>query len=159
MILCLECKRLWPSGSNYCGICRATLGKRLCPEGHVNLLSAGCCTVCGDPRLTRGTHCLNLRFLTWIGITCLGWVVVRALFQMVTIGVSNLWVWTLNVILPPLVTIIFVSVLLTPFMGERGSKRLGEFWSALFKVAVGILALPLQQLRLLLGCKNKRKNE
>lgn len=74
MILCRGCRRIWPKGTRYCGICRATLGARYCPADHASPLVAGCCLTCGSPKLTKGVPCANLRPITWIasaGLTLL----------------------------------------------------------------------------------------
>ncbi len=61
MILCRNCRRVWPKGTRYCGICRAGLGVRYCPESHASPLDARCCTECGSPALTKGVPASNLR--------------------------------------------------------------------------------------------------
>lgn len=53
MIQCLKCNRVWPTGTVWCGICKATLGVKLCPDGHVNLPISTCCTACGKAPLSQ----------------------------------------------------------------------------------------------------------
>ncbi|MBS1702866.1 MAG: zinc ribbon domain-containing protein [Armatimonadetes bacterium] len=61
MILCTHCETLWPAGSEYCGSCGASLGKRICANGHEVDLDAKFCTKCGTGKLTRGVEAVEYR--------------------------------------------------------------------------------------------------
>lgn len=52
----MECDRLWPDGSEYCGTCGKTLGARVCPNGHRNSLDVVVCLKCGSRNLSQGVR-------------------------------------------------------------------------------------------------------
>src|SRR5437016_2424974 len=70
MILCLGCKRLWRSESQYCGHCGRSFGAALCPKEHRNPPGSKCCTRCGSRELSKSVRCLHLgcvsHILSWI---------------------------------------------------------------------------------------------
>lgn len=71
MILCLGCKRLWARGTVFCGQCRASLGRPVCPKGHKSPKAARCCTTCGNSDLSRSVRALSLRPVTLIVVVAL----------------------------------------------------------------------------------------
>lgn len=153
MILCLTCKRLWPRGTVYCGHCGKTLGHRLCPEVHSNRLQAKVCTTCGTRKLTQGTLCLSLRPVTWalaVGVAWIAWglVVLPLASVLWHQAVALLWL-----ILTPLITLAFWSLVVSLFAGDRGRALVAGFWSkaldivfkslgAMFKLAYSIFIRP-----------------
>jgi hypothetical protein len=60
MIQCLKCNRVWPTGTVWCGTCKATLGVKLCPDGHINQTVSQCCTICGKSPLSPSAPCRQL---------------------------------------------------------------------------------------------------
>jgi len=76
MIQCLKCNRVWPTGTIWCGTCKATLGVKLCPDGHVNQPISQCCTTCGKIPLSPFCPCRKLR----TAVVCsIGFVLVLSL--------------------------------------------------------------------------------
>ena len=73
MILCLRCKRVWAKGSVFCGSCGGALGKRICPDGHESHITAKFCTVCGSPKLSKGSPSLDLRLVSWCVLASTVW--------------------------------------------------------------------------------------
>lgn len=127
MILCLGCKKLWPSDANWCGTCRCTLGKRICQEGHSNYLTSECCTTCGSRILSTGVKCVNLRPISWIVLSilmCSGVVfLLPPLVSATGNGLRSLWNQVLMFLLGPVLTLVILRIILQPFLGEKGSDR------------------------------------
>lgn len=136
MILCLNCKRLWPPCTVYCGHCGKTLGHRLCPELHLNRLQAKFCTTCGTRKLTQGTLCLSLRPVTLALAVGLAWIA----WGLVVLPIASaLWhqaealLW---LILTPLITLAFWSLVASLFVGEKGRTMIAKFWSKAFELVL-----------------------
>lgn len=133
MILCRTCRRLWPKGSMYCGSCGGSLGKRLCPESHESPLSAMACTTCGSRKLTRGSPALSLRFAsTILGLALGSWT----LTVFGPILVNYLWAQlqsALWFVLTPLINLVFWSLILSLFVGDRGRQMISELWANLLR--------------------------
>lgn len=136
MILCLKCKRIWPSGTTWCGNCKATLGCRRCPEGHQSELSARCCTSCGSGKLSKGVPALRLRFITWLAVCLVSAILVPFVLNRAELIVKQVYVHAVNMILPLLVTLCFLSLLIACIFGARGGKLVSEFWLALTRLVV-----------------------
>ncbi len=153
MILCLACKRLSPAGSNWCGACKSTLGKRICSEGHQTLLSASCCSICGSTKLSPGVPSLNLR----LAIHCLS-LVLAYLFipplakHMWSILADNLffiWLKVLQLLTLP----ITVSILVALFGGDSGRTMVAKFWKHVIRLPIDLV----MALAKLVGAFRKQK--
>ncbi len=68
MILCKHCNTIWDAGSEYCGSCGGSLGKRVCPKGHEVDLDAKFCTKCGSRKLSRGVEVVEYRPIVVIAL-------------------------------------------------------------------------------------------
>lgn len=139
MILCLRCKRLWPRGTRYCGSCRASLGARFCPHDHESPLAAKCCTACGSKRLTPGVPSLNLRPLSLLLAAGIIALAVPPLLGLIALGFRCAWCWLLNALLPPLVTLAFLSVFLGLALGEKARGVISDLWVAAFKSCLKVI--------------------
>lgn len=135
MILCRPCKRLWPSGTSYCGTCGGSLGQRFCPEGHRNPLRASACTACGSRKLSRGVPSTNLRPFSFVALGVLAWGILR--FVLMPLGaVLALRVWEAAMaFMVPLVTLAFWSFILSVFLNERGRAMIADFWSNVLQLS------------------------
>jgi len=127
LILCLNCRRVWPKGTKFCGECKASLGCRRCPEGHESPLLSQCCTLCGSKKLTLGARSLNLRPLS---LALLGVVLALAippglslLGNLLRRGLCLL----INTVLPPIFTLAILSLFFGLVFGETAR---GEIWKA-----------------------------
>jgi len=67
VILCLNCRKLWPTGTVYCGQCGRSFDGRLCPKGHRSPASSDFCLFCGDTKLSQSTPSVQLGWLTRAG--------------------------------------------------------------------------------------------
>ena len=157
MILCTRCKRLWPSGTIWCGNCRVTLGKRICEEGHENFLTSQSCATCGSNRLSKGVPSRNLRPLTWLVVSIVGVVVFPLILSLVTNLMQRLWCLLLHALLPPLISLAFISILLGAILGENARKYIGSIWSWIFQIAFQFLRALASILLNLLRRKEKAK--
>jgi hypothetical protein len=105
MIQCLKCNRVWPTGTVWCGICKATLGVKLCPDGHVNQTVSQCCTSCGKSPLSPYCPCRNLRVgfkagLAWLLLLCTPFVFTLTidLVNFIDRIAHLLFLWSINTI-------------------------------------------------------------
>ena len=134
MILCLNCKRLSPSGTVYCGGCGSSLGKRICGEGHESDVSAQYCAMCGSASLSRGARSINFRlgtlvltcFAAWAALKVAGvplWHVLYANFMIVLVRVLDVilglavWSWLIGLVL-----------------GEHARKIIADLWRSVFNL-------------------------
>lgn len=144
MIRCASCGKLWPQGTVWCGTCRKTLGKRLCPAGHESPIDANTCTMCGSSKLTPATGSQNLRPVTWL-VTVIGCLAVYpCVSSFFGAALKTVWCWLLNAVLPILVTLAFFSFLLSLFVGDRGRKAISDLWILLARSFGQILAVLCQ---------------
>lgn len=141
MILCLSCYRLWPAGSQYCGHCRKSLGRRRCPHGHASPLAARACTTCGSPKLSPGASCLSLgwlpKLLAW-GLA--GGAAVGALggiFHATPVGAAER---SAGALLGALASLGIFLALAHLVLGDK-AKALRPVYKALWKVLAGLLKL------------------
>ena len=161
MILCLTCKRLWPKGSEFCGCCGKSLGKRFCSEMHAVHLNAKACTVCGSRKLTSGTTVISCRLLSWLIALFLLW----ACWNMLLIPLASAtWNWVgalfwkvASALISLLVNIAFWSLLLSPFVGEKARSMIVSFWASLLRPFINALeGLAKQVVALLLRSKKQK---
>jgi hypothetical protein len=143
LILCTSCKRLWPKGTDWCGNCQATLGKRYCLDGHESPLYANCCLTCGSPRLTPGVGCLKVRpFFILLGMVAGCWVLPSAVVAFKH-GFNSFYSFLLNEVLSRLIVWGLISWLVGLALGERTARAIGDLWLSLFRLfisAVGAAA-------------------
>lgn len=135
MILCKQCKRMWPEGTKWCGVCRATLGARYCENDHANALSSGCCTTCGTPKLTRGVPCLRLRAVSWVLLVVVGAFAVPPIWRGLLGVLSSLYAHLLALVAGPLISFAILSIAFSPLLNDKGRKTLGDIWIAMFRFA------------------------
>ena len=126
MILCLKCKRLWPKGTVWCGHCRATLGKRLCEQGHESLLAASACTTCGSRKLTPSVSSINLRPLTALLLVGAGALVAPAILVVVKHLSAIVFGFVLAQLLPSMLILFLLSWIVTQMLGKKGGKLMGD---------------------------------
>lgn len=143
MIRCGGCGRLWPAGTVWCGRCRATLGVRLCEDGHPSVRDARVCTTCGSKRLSKAVSSLNLRPVT--ALTTLGVLLLLAPVVLGLAGHVGQLFWRaaqplLCAVLAWLVPAAAFTLILWPVLGPRGRSFLSGAWVALFRLTV----LPLR---------------
>ncbi len=141
MILCTHCKRLWPQGTTWCGSCHQTLGKRICPEGHISPLYAECCSTCGSSKLTPATSALNLRVLTWLVIIGLVVLVVPVAIGFMNLGVKAAYVWFMNTLFERIVVLGLFSSIAGWMLGERARKAIGDLWLACFRILISSIVM------------------
>lgn len=140
MILCRKCRQLWSQGTTWCGTCRATLGHRRCPEGHVSPLDAECCVVCGSPVLTPGVPSLNLRPLTVCFVLALGVLAAPPLILMaggaIQEGLRQAWIAAMNTVIPFLCMAGALSLMIAAFFGPRAASAMASVWLAFARFLV-----------------------
>ncbi len=144
MILCLKCKRLWTSGTQVCGVCRATIGCRKCPEGHRSPLIAKSCTTCGVSNLTDGVPALNLRPITVVGLCAVGFKVVPPIVHSVHIGelLNRAYWFFLNEVLSRAILYAIVALLIGWLLGPKALNCVQNFWSGVLRLFLdGVVAL------------------
>lgn len=139
LILCTSCKRLWPEGTTWCGNCRRTLGKRICPDGHVSPVYVNCCSTCGSAKLTPGTGSLNLRPISWLVSIALVVLLLPTALGLIGIGLRTAYVWFMNVVFERLLILALFSWVAGWILGERSRKTIGDLWLALFRLVVNII--------------------
>lgn len=141
MILCLKCRRVWPKGTVWCGHCRATLGCRVCPEGHVSHLGAKSCTTCGSPKLTPGVPGFGLRGVSWLVIVTLALAVTPVLLHALTVSLllplrhRLCDAWTL------LVGLAFFCLVFWPLFNEEFRSVVLALWIGLGRLLLACLSM------------------
>lgn len=154
MILCLKCKKVWPQGTRYCGVCRASLGVRLCPEGHESPLAARCCSTCGSPKLTPGVPCLNIRPLARLVLLLVALAFLPPVLRSALAFAGCAYCAFMRTVVPPLVTLAMLSGFLAAVLGEKARRAIWEIWMSAFRLLVRFLDLLLKAtLRLVLKKK------
>gem|GEM_PF-6810935 len=139
LILCSNCKRLWPEGTTWCGNCRRTLGKRICPDGHISPVYSDCCSTCGSSKLTPAASALNLRPVTFLGVIGVAVILVPAALEIASLGIHSLYFWLLGVVLERLIVLGLFSWFAGLILGERARRAIGDLWLALARMAISIL--------------------
>jgi hypothetical protein len=119
LILCLGCRRLSPKGTAWCGTCRATLGRRTCPDGHASPVHATCCAVCGSAKLSKGSGAVNLRPLSWLAVLGLAWATLPCLIRLAEGGTSAAQRWFWGYAADRLVVAAFLFWLVGRVLGEK----------------------------------------
>lgn len=133
MIRCNSCGRLWPQSTIWCGHCRKTLGKRICPEGHESPVNAQCCSICGSNKLTPATTSRNLRPVSWLIAVGLAVLLLPCVLGVAGSALQVLWCWFINTLLPPILSLAMLSFLVSLFVGDRGRRAIGDFWTTLLR--------------------------
>ena len=139
MIRCGGCGRFWPAGTVWCGRCRATLGVRLCEDGHPSARDARVCTTCGSKRLSKAVPSLNLRPVTslaTLGVLVLLLPVALSVFGHVAQLMGEAVRPALCVLFAWLVPAVAATVVLWPLLGPRGRSLLSDAWFLAFRVAL-----------------------
>lgn len=134
MILCRKCKRIWPNGTVWCGSCRATLGCRVCPEGHKNDLSSRCCTMCGSAKLSKGVPSMNLRGFTWIAVLAILALAVPPTLQFLSEAAESALLSFANRAIPMFVLAGVLSVMAGLIFGPKAARAIGECWLVVLKL-------------------------
>jgi ribosomal protein L40E len=81
VILCLDCLRMWPAGTRYCGCCRHSLGGRRCLKcDALSPAESTCCLQCGSGQLAHPARSLSLVWVPKLLAWTLVLVLVRVLF-------------------------------------------------------------------------------
>lgn len=148
MIQCLKCNRVWPTGTVWCGTCKATLGVKLCPDGHINQPICQCCTTCGKNPLSPFSPCRDFYIPTRIAAGFL--VVILSPF---------LWSWTTTAfgavygsVFKPLIsictTLLIISGALYACGGQSGRTIVLKCWAAAFQLTRTLFLWLLRVLKL-----------
>lgn len=145
MILCLSCKRLWNSGTVWCGNCHATLGKRLCSEGHASPISATCCTTCGSSKLSKGCPCLPLRVASAIFMLLLLAAIAPSISHLFALLAVSLELVFVKILLQILSWLIF-SALAGAVLGEGARRFIWQSWSSAGRLLFQLLGAGVQLL-------------
>ncbi len=140
MILCLGCGRVWPKGTRWCGNCRATLGRRLCPENHGSPIDAECCAECGSAKLSRGTRAVNLRPLSWLILLSGCLLAAPPLLGIAQRGVRVAERWFWGWLVDRIALLGLISLIIGSMFGENAKRLIREFWVSAFRVAADTVA-------------------
>lgn len=124
MIQCRQCKGLWPSGTVWCGTCCATLGCRMCPDGHASPLGARCCVTCGSKKLSNGVAVIQLRVYTSILTVGMSLLVVVIVLPLLLSAGRAVLSWLMSVLLP----YIWLSVLIALLGGPKARRIVLRVW-------------------------------
>jgi hypothetical protein len=141
LILCKKCKRIWPGGTVWCGSCRATLGCRICPEGHKNELLSRCCTICGSAKLSKGVPSVNLRGFTWIAVLTVLVLTVPPAICYLADATESAFLSIANRAIPILMLAGVLSVMTSLIFGPKAAKEIGECWLQFLLLPFKVLAL------------------
>ena len=136
MILCANCKRLWPEGTTWCGNCRHTLGKRICPDGHISPVYSDCCSTCGSSKLTPGAKSLNLRPVSFFVVVGVIVVLSPTVLDLAALGFRGVYVWFINVVLERLFVLGLFSWLAGLILGERARKVIRDLLFGLARLII-----------------------
>ena len=141
MILCSKCKRVWPQGTKWCGNCRATLGVRVCNEGHESPLDAKVCTTCGSAKLSPGVPKLTLRATSWLVCFCLVFGLGHALVQTLGPVVWRTLAFLLDRVSTLLVGLAFFSFVFWFLFSDNTKRVVTDFWLTLGRFAIHLIHL------------------
>ncbi len=135
MIQCLKCNRVWPTGTVWCGICKATLGVKLCPDGHVNQPVCSCCSTCGKCPLSLCVPCRRLMPTLRVFAVFLLLLVAPFIIPLLTLCASLL----ARNLVRPLESIVLhllaLFLLVRAFGGNRGCQLVKSIWRRLLALA------------------------
>jgi asparagine N-glycosylation enzyme membrane subunit Stt3 len=113
-------------------------------------LTSDCCTTCGSRLLSTGIKCINLRPFSWLvvigGISLALILLIPIAFASIGSSLRSLYSQVLMFIFGPVLTLIIFRIILSPLLGEKGSKMFDEVWSSCLKVVVSVLMLPVRVL-------------
>ena len=151
MILCLNCKRLWPRGTRWCGHCRATLGKRICDKGHESPLWASSCTICGSRKLTPAVSSLNLRPALSIVVLLAGWYALPLAVAMLNLLIQGVFSSIFARMLPTFIVLLLLGWALGHILGKKLTKIVHELLEEILKLTFKIAKLLIKSLIKSLG--------
>lgn len=124
MIRCSQCKSLWAGGTTWCGNCCATLGCRICEDGHSSPLSAKCCVTCGSKKLSNGVGATQLRtYSTLVTLVIVAGLVVLA-FPLVFQSGKYILRWVISTLMP----YVLLSLAIALFGGPKAKGMVGRIW-------------------------------
>lgn len=177
MIVCLDCRAAWPSGSTFCGQCGRTFGGKRCKNQHLNPKSVQYCLKCGNAEMSDMARSVNLKLavtiIAFFGVllcfrTVLSqfWLVLQMSFGVLNTVLGIATGHSLNGVVAFLITlfiftaipVLFIDLILSRFPGK---PRLLPLYLRMWRL-VGIYSgkLILAVLRQVTDIKSKtRKGE